>query len=55
MEEDHSSSESDETLKEPLDLMKMSLNEQVLVKLKGDREVTGRMVVSDSCLRMHYN
>ena len=34
-----SDSSSDDTLHEPIDLLKMSLNEQVFVKLKHNREL----------------
>lgn len=32
---------------EPLDLVRLSLNEIVFVKLRGDRELQGRLHVSD--------
>ena len=33
---------------EPLDLVRLSLNEVVFVKLRGDRELQGRLHVSTS-------
>ena len=33
---------------EPLDLVRLSLDEIVFVKLRGDRELKGRLHVSDS-------
>ena len=36
----------DVTVKEPLDLIKLSLDESIYVKLRGDREVRGRLHVS---------
>ena len=33
-------------VEEPLDLVKISMNEKVYVKCKGDREVTGTLIVS---------
>ncbi|KAK9241324.1 hypothetical protein V1525DRAFT_392801 [Lipomyces kononenkoae] len=33
---------------EPLDLVRLSLNERVFVKLKGDREIRGRLHAYDS-------
>ena len=36
----------DVTVKEPLDLIKLSLDERIYVKLRGDREVRGRLHVS---------
>ncbi|KAK9453998.1 hypothetical protein V1511DRAFT_512438 [Dipodascopsis uninucleata] len=33
---------------EPLDLVRLSLNERVYVKLKGDRELKGRLHAYDS-------
>lgn len=35
---------------EPLDLVRLSLNEIVFVKLRGDRELQGRLHVSDDHL-----
>lgn len=40
--EDHSSS----SVSEPLDLVRLFLNEPVYVKLRGDRELQGRLHVS---------
>lgn len=34
------------TVREPLDLVKLSLDERVYVKLKGDRELRGKLHVS---------
>ena len=36
-------------VKEPLDLVKLSLDESVYVKLKGDREIRGKLHVSWNC------
>ncbi|ORY86904.1 putative U6 snRNA-associated Sm-like protein LSm3 [Protomyces lactucae-debilis] len=36
------------TVAEPLDLVRLSLDEQVYVKLKGDRELRGRLHAYDS-------
>lgn len=33
---------------EPLDLVRLSLNESVFVKLRGDRELQGRLHVSSA-------
>lgn len=33
---------------EPLDLVRLSLNEMVFVKLRGDRELQGRLHVRDA-------
>ena len=38
--------EQDVAVKEPLDLIRLSLDETVYVKLKGDREIKGRLHVS---------
>lgn len=42
--------DNDETggnpVNEPLDLVRLSLNETVFVKLRGDRELQGRLHVS---------
>lgn len=35
-----------EAIKEPLDLVRLSLNEQIKVKLRGDRELIGILHVS---------
>jgi hypothetical protein len=34
------------TVKEPLDLIRLSLDERIYVKLRGDRELRGRLHVS---------
>ena len=39
--------EEDVAVKEPLDLIRLSLDETVYVKLKGDREIKGRLHVSE--------
>lgn len=36
------------TISEPLDLVRLSLDEQVFVKLRGDRELRGRLHAYDS-------
>ena len=33
------------TVKEPLDLVRLSLDERVYIKLRGDREIRGRLHV----------
>lgn len=38
--------EEDNTVREPLDLIRLSLDEKVYVKLKGDRELRGKLHVS---------
>lgn len=40
---------------EPLDLVRLSLNEVVFVKLRGDRELKGRLHVRISPTRNRYN
>lgn len=37
--------DEDATVKEPLDLIKLSLDERIYVKLRGDRELRGRLHV----------
>ncbi|CCJ28802.1 unnamed protein product [Pneumocystis jirovecii] len=37
---------------EPLDLVRLSLDERVYVKLRGDREIKGRLHAYDSHLNM---
>ena len=37
--------EDSATVKEPLDLVRLSLDEKVYVKLRGDREIRGRLHV----------
>ena len=36
----------DATVKEPLDLIRLSLDERIYVKLRGEREIRGRLHVS---------
>ena len=38
--------EQDATVKEPLDLIRLSLDERIYVKLRGERELRGRLHVS---------
>ncbi|KAK9475450.1 uncharacterized protein V1510DRAFT_424497 [Dipodascopsis tothii] len=38
----------DSTVNEPLDLVRLSLDERVFVKLRGDRELRGRLHAYDS-------
>ncbi|KAK9368682.1 hypothetical protein V1509DRAFT_622454 [Lipomyces kononenkoae] len=46
---DTGADELDNTIvSEPLDLVRLSLNERVFVKLKGDREIRGRLHAYDS-------
>jgi U6 snRNA-associated Sm-like protein LSm3 len=37
--------DTDNVISEPLDLVRLSLDEQVFVKLRGDRELRGRLHV----------
>lgn len=37
--------EEDATVKEPLDLIRLSLDEKIYVKLRHDREIKGRLHV----------
>ena len=37
--------DEDTTVKEPLDLIRLSLDERIYVKLRGDREIRGRLHV----------
>ena len=37
--------DADTTISEPLDLVRLSLDEHVFVKLRGDRELRGRLHV----------
>jgi U6 snRNA-associated Sm-like protein LSm3 len=39
-------SEEEATVKEPLDLIRLSLDERIYVKLRGERELRGRLHVS---------
>lgn len=43
--------EMEATVREPLDLVKLSLDERVYVKLKGDRELRGKLHVRGVCKR----
>ena len=42
---DTESEQNDNPVNEPLDLVRLSLNEVVFVKLRGDRELNGRLHV----------
>ncbi|KAK9448465.1 uncharacterized protein V1518DRAFT_319286 [Limtongia smithiae] len=42
----------DSSVSEPLDLVRLSLNERVFIKLKGDREIRGRLHAYDSHCNM---
>ena len=44
-EPSQSMTEEDATVKEPLDLIRLSLDEKIYVKLRHDREVKGRLHV----------
>lgn len=44
--------EEDATVKEPLDLIRLSLDEKVYVKLRHDREIKGRLHAYDQHLNM---
>jgi small nuclear ribonucleoprotein (snRNP)-like protein len=37
--------DEDSTVKEPLDLIRLSLDERIYVKLRGDRELRGKLHV----------
>ena len=37
--------EEDTTVKEPLDLIRLSLDERIYVKLRGEREIRGKLHV----------
>lgn len=39
-------------MEEPLDLIRLSLNERVYVKMRGDRELRGRLHAFDQHLNM---
>lgn len=41
--------ERDEASNEPLDLVRLCIDEIVIVKLRGDRELKGRLHVCGSC------
>ncbi|KAF2718871.1 Sm-like ribonucleoprotein [Polychaeton citri CBS 116435] len=45
---DAESEQNDNPVNEPLDLVRLSLNEIVFVKLRGDREIEGRLHAYDS-------
>lgn len=40
---------------EPLDLVRLCLDEVVFVKLRGDRELQGRLHVSSAQIQMNLN
>lgn len=42
-------SEEDATVKEPLDLIRLSLDEKIYVKLRHDREIKGKLHVRQIC------
>ena len=42
----------DQSVKEPLDLVRLSLDEAVFVKLKGDRELKGKLHAYDQHLNI---
>jgi hypothetical protein len=44
--------EDDATVKEPLDLIRLSLDERIYVKLRGERELRGRLHVSPGARRL---
>jgi hypothetical protein len=46
--------EDDAPSNEPLDLVRLCLDEIVVVKLRGDRELQGRLHVRASLLRLHF-
>lgn len=44
--------EESSTVKEPLDLIRLSLDERIYVKLRGDRELRGKLHAYDQHLNM---
>jgi len=44
--------EEEAAVKEPLDLIRLSIDERVYVKLRGDRELRGRLHAYDQHLNM---
>eukprot|EP00897_Mesotaenium_endlicherianum_P004234 jgi/Mesen1/3839/ME000207S02854 len=44
--------EEDSTVKEPLDLIRLSLDERIYVKLRGERELRGKLHAYDQHLNM---
>ncbi|KAF6255440.1 hypothetical protein COO60DRAFT_1272498 [Scenedesmus sp. NREL 46B-D3] len=44
--------EEEATVKEPLDLIKLSLDERIYVKCRGERELRGRLHAYDQHLNM---
>ncbi|GHP11407.1 Sm-like protein lsm3a [Pycnococcus provasolii] len=47
-----SAGDVDATVKEPLDLIRLSLDERVFVKLRGERELRGKLHAYDQHLNM---
>ncbi|CAD5172230.1 unnamed protein product, partial [Musa acuminata subsp. malaccensis] len=45
-------SEEESTVKEPLDLIRLSLDERIYVKLRSDRELRGKLHAYDQHLNM---
>ena len=43
-----------DTINEPLDLIRLSLNERIKVKLRGDRELVGNLHVSRCIICIMY-
>ena len=43
---------SKEAIREPLDLIRLSLDENVFVKLRGDRELRGKLVAYDQHMNL---
>ena len=43
------------TVEEPLDLIRLSLDERIYVKMRNDRELRGRLHVSNSTLTYLQN
>jgi U6 snRNA-associated Sm-like protein LSm3 len=44
--------EDDVTVREPLDLIRLSLDERIYVKLRGEREIRGKLHAYDQHLNM---
>ncbi|CAG8454186.1 10535_t:CDS:2 [Acaulospora colombiana] len=51
-EETHTASVEPNAVEEPLDLVRLSLDERIYVKLRGDRELRGKLHAYDGHLNM---
>jgi len=52
MDNGNATNETGGTVEEPLDLIRLSLDEVIYVKLRGDRELKGRLYAYDQHLNM---